>query len=93
MDVKPSPKAQKHIKMCVNSNRCLCCEKTARRRGLCDPCYYKWRSCRNNLGSDRERAAYDKTLIRRGDLLAAQVVRILRDQNVFDQAAREVSKS
>lgn len=91
METELTDKVRQQVQACVEQGKCLCCDRPALKRGLCHQCYYQWRSRREGLGTDEERARYDESLTQKGKLLVPQAVRALRSSSVFDDTAREVS--
>ena len=89
-DAKPTKRIAAEVQARVASGKCLCCDKTGRRRGLCDTCYHSWYMNRMRMDAQNA-AAFDARLIRAGRLLPAGTSRRLRRQNVFDRFASQIA--
>lgn len=90
MVAQTSAKMKPVVKERIIKQKCLCCDSSLLKRGLCFKCYYKWRKARAALGSEAKRATFDAKLIKAGKLLAPQAVRALKTEDLFQSAAKQV---
>jgi hypothetical protein len=67
----------------VKSRKCLNCENPAKRRGLCNQCYLKFRNKKAGLESTADRLAFEMNCVQAGKILAVGKVRELRTPNPF----------
>lgn len=94
VDATPTPRAQKHIDECMKQGVCLCgCGRKSHRRGLADPCYYKFNREFNAMPK-RKAAKYEANCIRRGYVLARGAALVIKRRlSVFGRVAQEVESA
>ena len=81
--IKAKPDKQAEVIARVKAGQCLLCGKTARlRRGLCTPCYCKFR--REFIGrSHADQVKFERRAIEEGLVLGVQQVRAILNDDPF----------
>jgi hypothetical protein len=97
LSLKVNSKVKARVAERVNAGKCLGqldsgeqCECSARTRGLCEKCHYKWRMIRLRMDGSKA-AVFDSKLIQLGRLLSANGAKAYRNKSVFAKVAREAS--
>lgn len=90
LSCKLTSKTKARVKERVQAGKCLCCDGTADKRGLCLPHYNSWKYQRRAL-SKVAQIKYDRDLIIRGLLLEAYGSVEYRSGDVFANKAKEAS--
>lgn len=83
VDAKPTPRAKRHIAARVASGQCLCCDRQAKRRGLCDHCYYEFNKLMREIPTRSGRVEFVSRLVRDGKVLVSYEVGRLKRRSVF----------
>ena len=86
VDAKPTPKAKRRIEAKLAIGQCLCCERQAKRRGLCDKCYYQFSKCVAAIETRSGRVEFVSRLVRDGKVLVSYEIGRLKRKSVFDAA-------
>lgn len=87
LDVSVAMNARREVKDRVQRGVCLCCNKPAKKRGLCTQCYNAFSYLAGRM-SYKDRAAYEAKLIRQGKLLRAYDKTYQVAKNLFQRFAK-----
>ena len=94
MDANRTRKVEAEIRERVQTGKCVCgCGKLAGdnpKLGLCRTCYYRYRESFRGL-TKRQAAELQSKLVREGLVLQSHEIRKIKQESVFDKAAKAVS--
>ena len=85
---EPRGAARSHVEECVKADRCLICDRAAKRRGLCQLHFSQWYSLAKQMAAE-ERGSFEAAAIRAGKLLPSRQGR-RGVVNPFDELAASV---
>lgn len=93
VDATRTPRVQKLVEERIKAKKCLCCDKSPHRLGLCDHHYHIHRTIKLNMPK-RKLAKYEAKAIQEGRLLQRDEIWELKrsEDDVLRDIASEVSE-